>query len=289
VATTYFTNWAVLNNAAASDVVLALGEQPGVEIGMHIHPWNTPPLLHKGVVSCRETFLENLPQDVVHAKLDTVYSTFLKCGLRPTSFRGGRYSSGPTVQEYLRCHRFLADASVAPYMTWRDAGAPDYRRRGPEPVRLPPRQSGELPLWEIPLTQSFTRRPARFWQECFNLIENSWLAHLHLIGIADRLGIVRKVWLNFEQPTSGDLLPFLADLRFRKLPCICFTVHSSSFLPGGSPYTRTDADEERLFARMEAVFATLATWPEFQPATVTQVARQLEEDFHARSRHQPVG
>src|SRR5262245_29085545 len=96
-AVTYFTDYAVLDNARARDILLDIARQPRVEIGMHIHPWNTPPLLHRGSVAARETFLHNLPPEVIRAKLTSVYDRFQEVGLTPTSFRGGRYSSGGVI------------------------------------------------------------------------------------------------------------------------------------------------------------------------------------------------
>src|SRR5262249_54734169 len=154
------------------------------EIGMHIHPWNTPPFDPDTPVRARETFIHNLPPEVVLPKLESVYRRFTEHGLRPTSFRGGRYSLRPVVQGFLRARGVLADASAVPHMTWKDDGAPDHRHRDVYPVRLPPRREGDRPFWEIPLTLGFTRRPFRFWQRTFNRIENSWLRKLRLIGIA---------------------------------------------------------------------------------------------------------
>jgi hypothetical protein len=289
VATTYFANWAVLDDPEARAILLDLAARDGVEVGMHIHPWNTPPLVGGGPVRARDTFLHNLPRDLALAKLARLYERFLEHGLRPTSFRGGRYSSGATCQGFLRDRGFRADASVVPYTTWADDGAPDFRARGPEPIRLPPRHDGDPPLWELPLTLGFTRRPAQLWRRGFELVEGTWLRKLRPIGIADRLGVVRRVWLNFEDPAGQRMLPFLGRLRRERPPFICFTLHSSSLLAGGSPYTRTRSDEDRLLGRIEATFATLADRPEFRPATVTEIAVNLEEEHHARARHQPAG
>jgi hypothetical protein len=285
VATTYYANQAVLDDPGARQILLEVARSGHVEVGMHIHPWNTPPFDPHRAVAARETFVHNLPRDVVLAKLESVYERFVASGLKPTSFRGGRYSCGPAVQEFLRDRGFLADASVLPFMTWKDDGAPDHRQRDLCPVRLPPRHEGDQPFWEVPLTLGFTRRPFRFWQRVFDRIENSWLSKLRLIGIAERVGLVRRVWLNFEQPLGQNMLPFLRKLRRLNFPCICLTVHSSSLMAGKNGFTRTQADEDRLFAYMDDVFGTLAGWPEFQPATVTEVALKLEESYHAGSRN----
>lgn len=285
VAATYFTNQAVFDDPESRKIILEISHQPHVEIGMHIHPWNTPPYDPDKPVTARNTFIHNLAPEVVLPKLESVYQCFQKNGLKPTSFRGGRYSCGPVAQEYLRDKGFLADASALPYMTWKDDGAPDHRRRDNFPVRLAPRHEGDQPFWDIPLTLGFTRRPFGFWHRIFDRIENSWLRKLRLIGIAERIGLVRRVWLNFEQPLGQNMLPFLRKLRGMNLPCICLTVHSSSLMAGKNGFTPTQAHEDRLFAYMDEVFGTLAEWPEFQPATVTEVALKLEELHHAGSRN----
>jgi hypothetical protein len=277
-AVTYFANQAVFDDAQARTTLLQLAGQKNVELGMHIHPWNTPPVDRNKPVTARQTFLHNLPEDMIVAKLKSVYGSFSRSGLKPTSFRGGRYSSGGTVQTFLRKNGFRADASVVPYTTWSDDGAPDYRKRNLYPVRLP----GEPPLWEIPLTLGFTRRPFGWWRAFYEFVQNSPLRRLRLIGIAERLGVVRKAWLNFEDPLGGRMLAFLKKIRPLRLPCICFTVHSSSLVAGKGPYTRTQADEDRLFGQLDDVLSMLATWPEFRPATVSDVASHLEEERHAR-------
>jgi len=181
----------------------------------------------------------------------------------------------------LRDKEFLADASVCPYSTWSDDGAPDYRYRGLNPVRLPPRHSGQQALWEIPLTLAFTRRPFELWRKWYEVVERSWLSRLRLIGIGEQLGIVRKVWLNFESPLGTHMQTFLDRLQEFGVQTICFTVHSSSLLPGGNSFTRSEADAARLFERLEKVFGSLCNNAAFQPATVTEVAKHLEWNYHA--------
>lgn len=284
-APTYFTNRAVLDDDRARAIMAEIAATPNVEIGMHIHPWNSPPIVTQGPVPERESFLANLPPDVIRAKLAGVYERFSALGVRPTSFRGGRYSSGGTIHEFLREHGFLVDASVLPYTDWPYDGAPDYRHRNLQPARLPPRRPDEAPLWEIPLTLAFTRRPFYWWSRCFRTVERTWLGKLRPIGIAERLGIVRRVWLNFEDPLGERMESFLPWLVRLGLPCICFTVHSSSLAAGKGPYTKTPADEDRIFSQIERVFAALAATPAFVPSTMTELAHRLEAEYHARTRN----
>jgi hypothetical protein len=279
---TYFTNYAVLANPTSRRVILDLAKQPGVEIGLHIHPWNTPPLTGSSRVTPRQTFIHNLPPNEIRTKLESVWSQFAECGLRPTSYRGGRYSTNMVVQDFLRDKGMIADASVLPFSTWPEDGAPDHRHRRLDPRRLPPRRPGDRAMWEIPLTMGFSRRPFGLWHRLFEAVAGSPLRHLRLIGLAERFGIVRKAWLNIETSFGQRPVPFLKLLRRVRPPSIDICLHSSSLIAGGNAFTRTPADRARVLANLDEALACVAGWDEFRPATVTEVATYLEE-HHARS------
>lgn len=281
---TYFTNHAVLNDAAACRTILEIAERPNVEIGMHIHPWNTPPGIGGDPIRARESFLHNYPDDVIEAKLATVYERFRDVGLRPVSFRGGRYSSGPVVQRFLRKNGFVADSSVVPFTTWDDDGAPNYRDRDLGARRLGPSDEASQPLWEVPLTLGFTRRPFAWWHRILALFALPGIRHLRLTGIADRIGLVSRSWLNFETPDGHDMAPFLKLLQQMEQPHICFTMHSSSLIAGGNGYVPNEAARQRVLARVDDTLGRLRTWGDFVPGTMADIANSLEKQ-HACSRN----
>jgi hypothetical protein len=272
-AVTYFTNHAVLANPESRQVMQQLATRPKVEIGLHIHPWNTPPLAAVAKVPVRDSFLHNLPWDEQRAKLDTILTAFRDSGLTPTSFRGGRYSTSQQIQSFL-CERGVwVDCSVLPFNTWVDDGAPDYRHRDLTPVRI---SYPHGPVWELPLTYGYTRRPFGLWAKILRLADSGMGRMVRTAGILDRTGIASKAWLNFENPLGERMLRFLNVLRADPPPFVSFTLHSSSLLPGGSPYSRIVADVQKLLANLETVLTTVARWPEFTPATMTEIAHTLE-------------
>ena len=276
---TYFVNYTALADDSAAAIVMKLAEHPHVEIALHIHPWNTPPLAQSRPVPVRESFLHNLPRDEAIAKLDSVLNKFLEFGLHPKSFRGGRYSTSTWIQDHLFRHGVVADASILPFTTWQDEGAPDFRDRGLLPQRrdMGPGKDG---FWEVPLTLAFTRKNWPFWQWFYEQGQHPIWKTLHLIGIAERT-FVQRVWLNFEHPLGKFSDRLLPKLRMHSLPCINFTLHSSSLVPGLNPYVRSEGDLRQLYKRLEDSLAVLIEWPEFKSATVTEVAHFLESDFHA--------
>ncbi|MCL4182495.1 MAG: hypothetical protein KJ011_03515, partial [Burkholderiaceae bacterium] len=271
--TTYFTNFAVMQNPESRRVIERLASRDGCEIGMHIHPWHTPPITAFDESEAEASFLHNHPAEAIRSKPDTVHSALRESGITATSFRGGRYSTDRVIQKFLHEHGFVADCSVVPYTTWPDDGAPDFRARDIFPVRRPPLRDGQRALWEIPLSLGFSRAPFRLWSRCFDIVEHTALARLRLIGLAERLGLVRRIWLNFELDDRSDWAPFLLLLQRMGVPCVTLTVHSSSLVAGPGPYTRTPADEQRIRGRIESVFAVLRRLPGFVPATATEVAR----------------
>jgi hypothetical protein len=275
-AVTYFTNHAVLANPDTRRIIQELAKRPLTEIGLHIHPWNTPPVAAVDKVSPRDSFLHNLPWNEQRAKLNTVLTAFADAGLSPASFRGGRYSSSERIQVFLSERGVWVDCSVLPYNTWADEGAPDYRHRDLAPVHIRRRHVNGSPVWELPLTFGFTRTPFRLWANVLWLADSAPGRVLRITGILDRLGIVSKAWLNFENPLGERMLRFLYALRAERPPFVSFTLHSSSLLPGGSPYSRTEADVTRLLSNAESVLKTVASWPEFVPATMTEVAQHLQ-------------
>lgn len=273
--TTWFTNWSVLNDDRACTTMLEIATRPGVELGMHIHPWLTPPRDPQTETRGRDSYLHNQPGEIVAAKLDSVYELFTRNGLKPTSFRGGRYSSGGPIHDFLLSRGFVADSSVVPFTSWGEEGAPDFHDRDLTPRRIAG-PAGATYLWELPLTLAFTRTDFRAWAARFHAIESSFLRHLRLIGILGKLGIVMQIWLNFETSSAVEMFALLRVLRPLQLPFVIFTVHSSSLVVGGNPYSASEAKVSQIWSAAEQVLAELKTWPDFQPATVTEIAQFLE-------------
>lgn len=280
VPVTYFTNHTVLSQPETRAVIQRLHASGMSEIGLHIHPWNTPPLAQRIAVPCRDSFLANLPRDEAIAKLDTVYEAFEESALpAPTSYRGGRYSTSPWIQEYLVHRGCIADASILPYTTWCDDGAPDFRDRSPRPVRRY-MQGWPAALWEIPLTMGFTRLPWSRWRWLYRWGEQSPWRQLRLIGIAERL-FIRRVWINLEHELGERAADLLRVIRHTDLQHVNITLHSSSLKLGCSPYAKHNDDIERLYRRLDEILTLLQQWPEFKPVVVSDLAKNLERIYDA--------
>ncbi len=276
IATTYFTNHTVLSDDTAAAVIKDFSRTPNTEIGMHVHPWGTPPLSDEHNTG-KMSFLENLPAEVARQKLETTYQLQLDHGFHPTSFRGGRYSTGPVTSKFLLEKQFLVDASICPFSVWDDDGAPDYRYKTEQPQRVNSAGGMESPLWNLPLTRVYSRRPFPLWSTMFTRVEQTWLSKLRLIGMLEASRIARRIWLNFETESSERMLWLIRNANRLHLPYLCFTVHSSSLSVGPSPYARSQEQVDRIFDGIERVFRLLSSLPRFEPSTISEIAIALEK------------
>ena len=282
--TTWFTNWSVMNDDEARATILDVTANEDAELGMHIHPWLTPPISPDDNTSARQSFLHNSPPEIIQQKLDTVWQKFTEHGCRPRTFRGGRYSCGPEIQKFLQHPErgFIADASVVPFTTWDDEGAPDYRDRNLQPNRLQPVQEGGSAMWEIPCTLAYTRNSMEFWADAFDLIEHSFLRHFRLNGMLSSAGIVRRIWLNFECTPAKEMIALLSFLEKINVPCVTLTLHSSSLMKDGNPYSATQKSVDEIFECVEQVLGWLAENKSYSPATIAELAQQLEGEYQMK-------
>lgn len=275
-AVTYFVTYAVLDNPDSRQVVLSLAERPNVEIGMQINPWNTPPIIDLHETDESTSFLTNLPSYLVRAKIEAACRQFSEIGLKPKSFRAGRCSTNREIQDILLSRGFVADASVVPFTTWRDEGAPDYRERDMTPRLIGNADQSGSQLWEIPQTLGFTRRPFRFWSKFYSFVERSVLQHFHLIGFAERLKLVRKVWLSLEDPLGKCPGKLLQVLRAANFPVVLFTLHSSSLIVGGNGhYSRDKVELESLLGHIDETLKSLSQSGDFQSETISSICNCL--------------
>ena len=137
----YLTTSEVAEDAMARRVMEKILSEGNAELGAHFHTWTrqwpfevpdlgVPPL---------QAMAHRLGQPVEERMLEYTCGSLQKAlGIRPTSYRGGRWSfDADSIQSLLNCG-ISVDTTVTPGRTWEDASdslvsGPDYRSfpRGP--------------------------------------------------------------------------------------------------------------------------------------------------------------
>lgn len=250
------------------------------EIGMHLHAWNSPPLVSPvGDDMHHYPYLVDYPESVMREKI--AFMTELledRFGLKMLSHRAGRWAFDERYAQLLVEFGYLVDCSVTPGVSWQahrgssgGKGGTDYRKFPYTPYYLDPEdisRPGHSPLLEVPMTT-----------------HPSWLAAYFPISYAIP-GIRRAArhiapevrWL---RPNGRNLPEMLHLVRraIRENWChLEFMLHSSELMAGGSPTFRTDVDIEKLYDNLEQLFSMVK--PGFRGETLGGFALEYKKQSH---------
>jgi len=279
---TYLCSFPVVAQVGAVAVRRTLHAGGDWLVSAHLHPWNTPPF--DGIpgrdVDERSTayYLSALGPERFRAKLAKLRDAIGELtGRAPVSFRAGRFGiDGPTLAE-LPPLGFTVDSSVTPHIdhSAEDDG-PDFRGAPETPYR-PSRDDvsrrGDLPIVEIPVSISLTRRlPAGLRALYFRIPPKTRVRGLLS---RDYLGVLDLTWLY----PARHALPLMSRaarvLRDGGVPFLNVFLHSSELVAGLSKDVRTEADVDGVFARMRGIFEVALRELDAVPATLDEAGRAL--------------
>lgn len=275
---TYLTNYEMARCSTMADFGRALLRDESGEIGMHLHAWDTPPLVpltdddhnhHPPLIA--------FPTEMISAKILTmtelIGETF---GVAPRSHRAGRWGFDGCYARALVEAGYVADCSVTPHIFWRYRGlggaretVVDYRRAPEHAYYLAPEDVcciGNLPLMELPMTVA--RRDPQVLRPLRD--------RLPPLSIPAR-GLARVVppyhWLRPRLGNLEDMKRLLDEVVHLRRPYAQMILHSSELMPGGSPYFPNSLDVEQLYDDLEVLFKYAA--PRFSGSTVGEMADLL--------------
>ncbi len=268
---TYLVNYEMAESPEFQEFGRDLLRRGTGEIGMHLHAWNSPPLHDlTGDDHYHQPFLIEYPAPVMERKVD--YMTALladRFGTRMRSHRAGRWATDARYVAMLLKSGYEVDCSVTPGVSWRQtlgdpgaSGGTDYRTYPAQAYYIDPaepRRPAANGLLELPVTID----PA------FPLL--AALAHTPLRSLAPLARLAaRRQWLRPNGDNLAQLLRLVRRHARLGSPYIEFILHSSEFMPGGSPVLPTAASIERLYAHLEILFTAIAA--HFRGATLSEYA-----------------
>jgi hypothetical protein len=258
---TYLVNWPVITDRRACQIFKEIHAAGGCEIGTHCHPWNTPPFEED--ISGVNSMMCNLPAKLVNAKVaNLAAATEERLHVRPTSFRAGRWGFGRYVAEALIEQGYAVDSSVCPTVDWRNEFGPDYSCAPDRPYRfnpdriLVPDVQGQL--LEIPASMGFLQKQDTMLRKLIGVLTSPVSRRLHLNGILERIGLLNFRWLSPEVSSAADMITLSRALISKGCTVLNLSFHSTSLLPGLSPYVQSQSDLDHFLHRIEDVLAFAA-------------------------------
>jgi hypothetical protein len=256
---TYLITYPVVKDTTARAFFLDHLAQQKCEIGAHCHPWNTPPFVEE--INERHSMLCNLPYSTVKDKIATLKDEITKAlEVVPVCFRAGRWGFGPGVAAAIHELGFRVDTSVTPFTDWAFSTGPDYRAAPTHAYRFSPDKIPLAvpngPLLEVPATIGFLQRNEPF---CRRAIAVRGIARrLHIRGLLDRARIVNLRWLSPELSTARDMITLAKRSLRQGCSYLNMSFHSTTLVPGKTPFVRTAPDLEVFLRSIEALIKYVA-------------------------------
>jgi hypothetical protein len=234
----YAVDFPVATQEAGARPLREIHDAGRCEIGAHLHPWVTPPLDEE--VNARNSYPGNLPRELERGKISTLLEAIEGAlGVRPRSYKSGRYGFGPNTAATLLELGFEVDLSPLPAFDLSADGGPDWSRAPVEPREIRPG------LLAIPATSAFTgfaRGAAPGLHRLAAAPPFSWLA---APAILSRTGALERLMLSPEGFDHAHHRRLTRALLDRGVDVFCFTLHSPSLKPGCTPYVTSLAERDQ--------------------------------------------
>ncbi|MGI9488803.1 MAG: deacetylase [Geminicoccaceae bacterium] len=279
---TYLVNYEMAISPAFVDFARDVQARGTGEIGMHLHAWNSPPLAALTDDDNRfHPYLIEYPDEAMAEKIGfmtkLLEDTF---GTKMVSHRAGRWAFDARYARILLDHGYKVDCSITPHVSWSSRrgdpagrGGSNYRNC-PETLYFTdpndPKRPGASALLEVPMTVK--RRGGRFGR-----LVDDHTADQSLMRRAVQKICPLVSWLRPNGRNRSDMLALLDQVLADGTGHAEFMLHSSEFMPGGSPTFRDDASIEALYDDMAALFE--AARDRFTGSTLAEVhARTIASD-----------
>ena len=250
----YMIDYAIASQAEGYGPLAEIVASGRCEIGAHVHPWVNPPITEE--VCVRNSYPFNLPPALEAEKLRTLTATIeTNLGVRPISYKAGRYGIGAATPEILLSQGSRIDLSVVPTRDYSYDGGPDFRGfRAARPFWIDKGQR----LLELPFTTAFIGRLSGHAGPLFSILGGKIGRLLHLPGIFARLGLMNQVNLTPEGVTIKEAKALTRHLLANGDRVFTLAFHSTSLTPGSTPYVDNAAQLARFYGWLEDYFAFFA-------------------------------
>jgi hypothetical protein len=245
------------------------------EIGMHLHAWNSPPIVPLTSDDFEaHPYLIEYPPAVMREKIERLTGlledTF---GRKMLSHRAGRWAFNGVYATLLDACGYAVDCSVTPHVAWSPPQSDPATADGTDYTSCPEgayyvdhsdaRRPGASRLLEVPVT---IRR--RRWPAVDGI--RPLLSSNSLLQRALNWRFPPAVWLRPSGRNRKDLQWVLAKVVEEECSFAEFMLHSSELMPAGSPRFMRPDDIERLYEDLHGLFDSVRRY--FIGATLCEFA-----------------
>ncbi|MGM3173674.1 polysaccharide deacetylase family protein [Dickeya lacustris] len=255
---TWLTNYEMASDPAYVEFARDVIARNQGEVGMHLHAWNSPPLFALTDNDWHyKPYLIEYPEAVMREKIAYMTSLLEDTFQVPMhSHRAGRWAMNADYARLLVEFGYRVDCSVTPRVNWQTApGAPN--GEGGTDYRHFPRQAyfmdihhidqpGDSALLEVPMSIQYKHHAV------INGLKQAFGA------LAGKKRSPSVHWLRPKRNNLAQMKMVVEKTLAEGSDYVEFMLHSSEFMPGGSPTFTDEAQIEALYDDLTALFAWLS-------------------------------
>jgi hypothetical protein len=250
----YLVNYEMINDVFFVNFAQKTLQAGNCEIGMHLHAWNTPPFyeLAGSYHNYGLPYLIEYPETIMREKFNFLFKRLTETfNTGIMSHRSGRWAMNQSYFDILIDSGMKIDCSVTPHISWKkskgftagSAGS-DYRTFSEDPFVVKHSLQDSF-LLEIPVTIRVMRT--------FSITSSRTV----LSGLK-KLICGKPVWLRPNGNNLGEMLALIKYIRKSRDDYLMFMLHSSEFMPGGSPNFKTAESIELLYSDLKIIFENIS-------------------------------
>ena len=280
---TYFVDYAVAQDKLGQKVLSQFASEKSAEIGAHLHPWCNPPFF--GKTREAESHVINLPKEQVEQKLDALTDLIHRnIGVRPKSFRSGRWGIDGNTLELLASRGFSVDSSIYPFYQndfFSCLGAPTIPYWPSFTYALS--RGSQRTLAEIPITAGFSVSRFNTAERIHGALSKPPFSWFKMVGALWHTKLLRKIYLSPELTNSANMNTLVDNCLKNDHQVIHMYLHSSSLIDGATGLLDVDEACERIKSRIAAVIKHLGKQRNIKFCTISEAAIALKNASHSRA------
>ncbi|MGE9553146.1 deacetylase [Erwinia amylovora] len=256
---TWLTNYEMAVDPVYIDFASDVIARNTGEVGMHLHAWNSPPDYPLTSNDWQfQPYLIEYPREEIRKKV--AYMTQLleeTFKTKMISHRAGRWAFNEYYAQLLIEFGYQVDCSVTPGVNWQYSPGAPQGKGGTNYTRFPRTayyldtddisRPGSSALLEVPMSIQY---------------KHSGLMNTLKQGYDALRGKRRSPSVHWLRPTGGNVQQMIA-VAEKTLASgadyVEFMLHSSEFMPDGSPTFKNEADIDQLYDDLDRLFSWLHT------------------------------
>ena len=272
---TYFVDYAATQSDTALSVFKHVIAENKGEVAAHLHPWCNPPYFE--YTDDYRSHVVNLPLDEVAQKLRALTQRIKESvGVKPLSFRTGRWGVNGEVLQLLLNEGYQVDSSVCPFYETASFSCQGALPRPYWPDMNRIVQAGtQRNIVEVPVSSGFNRRNFLFWGKLHRLLERSPYRNLRIIAALWHSGLLKKVFMSPELSQPQEMKELVNSTMGSGYKVVHMFLHSSTLLPGRNEFVKDEKDLDDFYGSIRKVIEHCRQKYDVEFCTVAEVAQSF--------------